>query len=144
MDRFCIISTLMTCIVAITGCVERKLTVNSEPEGALVYLNNLEVGRTPITREFTWYGNADVQLRKEGYATLKTDKQITAPWWQWPPIDFFAEVLPLRLKDERTIAFTMTPATTQDTEPTVLIDRATQLRSQLHSSPSTRAPATQP
>ena len=121
-----------------------KLTVTSEPEGALVYLNNQEVGRTPLTREFTWYGNFDVQLRKEGYATLKTNKHVTAPWWQWPPIDLFADVLPMRLRDERAIAFTMQPATTQPNDPSILIDRATELRGQLESSPSTRPPSTQP
>src|SRR5688500_8891874 len=51
--------------VAVAGCgVQRSLTVQSEPPGALVYLNGLEVGRTPVTRDFTWYGVYDVELRK--------------------------------------------------------------------------------
>ena len=142
MIRVSVLSMITVCL-AFNGCVERKLTVHSEPEGALVYLNNQEIGRTPLTRDFTWYGNVDVQLRKDGYATLKTNKHVTAPWWQWPPFDLVAEVLPLRLRDERTIAFTMQPATDPG-DPTPLIDRATQLRGKLESSPSTRRPTTEP
>src|SRR3954469_19748625 len=103
MLRRSVISLLAICVIS--GCVERRLTVTSEPEGALLYVNNQEVGRTPVTRNFTWYGNVDVQLREEGYQTRKTSKHVTAPWWQWPPFDLVAEVLPLRLRDEHTISF---------------------------------------
>ena len=81
-------------VVAVAGCVERRLTVHSEPEGALVYLNNQEVGRTPMTHGFIWYGTYDVRLRQAGYETLKTQQSIVAPWWQWVPFDFFADILP--------------------------------------------------
>jgi len=33
------ITVALSAIVVITGCVERRLTVTSEPEGALAYLN---------------------------------------------------------------------------------------------------------
>jgi hypothetical protein len=140
--RRLIISVLASFVIG--GCVERRLTVTSEPEGALAYLNNQEIGRTPVTRDFNWYGNFDVQLRKEGYQTRKTSKHVTAPWWQWPPIDLLAEVLPLRLHDDRTIAFTLKPASTQPADPVALLDRATELRSKLQSSPNTRQPTTMP
>src|SRR4051794_13019429 len=142
MPRRATIFALFICIFC--GCVERRLTVTSEPEGALAYLNNQEIGRTPVTRDFNWYGNVDVQLRKEGYQTRKTSKHVTAPWWQWPPIDLLAEVLPLRLHDDRTIAFTLKPGTTQPADPVALLDRATELRSKLQSSPNTRRPTTMP
>jgi hypothetical protein len=60
------IAFLMLAILCAFGCVQRHITITSEPEGALVYLNNNEIGRTPITTDFTYYGNFDVQLRKEG------------------------------------------------------------------------------
>lgn len=140
MVRVLILTITVGCI-ALGGCVERKLTVQSKPEGALVFLNNQEIGRTPLTREFTYYGNVDAQVRMEGYQTLKTSKQVTAPWWQWPPLDLVAEVLPFRFKDERTIAFTLQPAVQSD-DPAPLIDRATELRGKLESSPNTRRPTT--
>lgn len=135
-------SVLWICVVS--GCVERRLTVNSEPDGALAYLNNQEIGRTPVTRDFTWYGNFDVQLRKEEYQTRKTSKHVTAPWWQWPPFDLVAELIPLRLHDDRTISFTLKPASTQPADPLALLNRASEMRAKLESSENTRKPTTMP
>jgi hypothetical protein len=126
------------------GCVERKLTVTSEPEGALVYLNNQEIGRTPVTRDFTWYGNYDVQLRQEGYETLKTQHYVVAPWWQWVPLDVLPELTPWRWKDHRTMSFAMRPAATQAVSGEEMLDRAAELRAKLESSEHTRAPTTTP
>ena len=133
-------------LVALTlgGCVERTLTVKSDPDGALAYLNNQEIGRTPTTRDFNWYGNFDVQLRKEGYETRSTSKHVTAPWWQWPPFDLVAEVLPFRLKDERTISFTLRPAATQEADVNAIVARAHELRTKLESSSNARQPTTHP
>jgi hypothetical protein len=131
-------------ILAPVGCVERKLTVTSEPEGALVLLNNQELGRTPLTRDFTWYGNYDVRLCKEGYQTLKTQHSLIAPWWQWVPFDLVADVTPFWWKDERTMAFRMEPASTQAADPQVMLTRATEMQAQLQSSQFTRPATTQP
>lgn len=114
------------------GCVEQVLTVKSTPPGALVYLNGTEVGRTPMTRDFTWYGDYDVELRKEGYQTLKTHAQLTAPWWNWVPLDLFANLLPLT--DHQHIAFTLKPASTQPADPQAMLQRAAKLQAQLESS----------
>ncbi len=43
------------------GCVERTVTITSEPDNALVYLNDEEIGRTPVTVSFTFYGVYDVR-----------------------------------------------------------------------------------
>ncbi|CAN5673676.1 hypothetical protein BH09PLA1_BH09PLA1_26650 [soil metagenome] len=128
----------------ISGCVERRLTVTSEPEGALAYLNNQEIGRTPVTRDFTWYGNFDVQLREDGYEARKTNKWVVAPWWQWPPIDLIAELIPLRLRDERTISFTLKPAPSDPADVAPLLDRASEMRAKLVSSENSRRPTTLP
>src|ERR1700689_2659659 len=61
------------------GCVQRTLTVRSDPDGALVYLNDQEIGRTPLARYFTWYGVYDVELHKEGYQSIKTTAAVIAP-----------------------------------------------------------------
>ena len=65
------------------GCVQRQMTVLTNPPGAVVYLNDREMGRTPFTKDFLWYGNYDVVIRKEGFATLKTTAEVTAPIWQF-------------------------------------------------------------
>lgn len=109
------------------GCVRRTLTINTDPQGALVYLNDAEVGRTPVSVDFLWYGDYDVIVRKEGYATLQTDERINEPWYQIPPFDFFAEVLwPGRIHDQRSVSYVLEPAVAPDREE--LLQRAEALR----------------
>jgi hypothetical protein len=124
------------------GCVRRSLTVTSDPPGALVYLNGQEFGRTPVTRDFTWYGNYDVAVRKEGYETLKTNGKVIAPWWQWVPIDLVAELLPLH--DRQKLSYSLKRAPEAAVEPDAILSRAQQLRGKLQSSRNTRRPATVP
>lgn len=87
--------------------MRRQLTVTSEPAGALVYLNDREIGRTPLTTDFLWYGTYDVQLRKEGYETLSTRTRVVAPWWGWAPVDLFAEMMPNHPTDHRNFNYVM-------------------------------------
>src|SRR5690349_15676519 len=92
-----------------TGCVERTLTVQTDPPGSLLYLNGIEVGRTPVRRDFTWYGKYEVVVRKDGYETLKTGAPVNPPWWQWIPIDFVTELLPFTLHDQQHLSFSLRP-----------------------------------
>jgi hypothetical protein len=124
------------------GCVRRSLTVTSDPPGALVHLNGQEFGRTPVTRDFTWYGNYDVALRKDGYEPLKTNGKVIAPWWQWVPFDLAAELLPLN--DRRELSYKLKPTPERAVEPDAMLSRAEQLRGKLQSSRFTREPSTVP
>lgn len=112
----------------LVGCVGRTLTVTSEPSGALVEVNGEEFGRTPVTRDFTYYGKLDVTLRKEGFEPTKAERWVVAPWWQWPPFDFLAELAPWRPLDRRGLAFTLEPLTDEDADAASLIDRANATR----------------
>ncbi|MEM6460042.1 MAG: PEGA domain-containing protein [Planctomycetota bacterium] len=76
------------------GCVERTISITSAPAGALVYLNDREVGRTPVTVPFTFYGTYDVRLERDGYAPLWTTGEAAMPWWEAPGPDLVAELLP--------------------------------------------------
>ncbi len=89
---------LLVCIFGIlavsqTGCVERKLTINTEPQGALVALNDEEIGTSPVTVEFNWYGDYKVRLIKDGYEIVNTHRKLDAPAHDGFPLDFFYEVL---------------------------------------------------
>ena len=117
---------------ASSGCVQRTIHVTSDPPGALVYMNDQEIGRTPMTHKFTWYGTYDVELRKEGYQSVKTTAQVWAPWWQWIPIDFVAELLPL--EDRHNLHYTLVEPTTRQSDPELLTRRGDQLKEQLASS----------
>lgn len=86
------------------ACVERTVTINTQPPGATVLLNDQDVGKSPVRVPFTWYGDYDIIVRKEGHQTLKTNQRIDAPWYQYPVIDIFAECLvPFTIRDERTL-----------------------------------------
>ena len=89
------------------------MTLESNPPGALIYLNGEEVGRTPVTHDFLWYGDYKVELRKPGYETFTTHTWVGAPWWQLPPIDFAADISPVPLADRQHFSYTMEPASTQ-------------------------------
>ena len=123
------------------GCgVERTLLVRSEPSGALVYLNGEEVGRTPMRKTFLWYGTYDVQVRKEGYVTRDDEPRVWAPWWQLPPIDLLAELVPLKLQDNHVVGYRLEPVTEQQTDPAKVIERGVAMRKKLRSSEYTRKP----
>ena len=128
-------------LLALGGCgVERTLTVRSDPPGALVYLNGEEAGRTPMRKSFLWYGTYDVQLRKEGHVTRSEATRVWAPWWQIPPIDLLAELVPLPLQDNHTVTYRLRPTPEQEVDTHRVIQRAVEMRGELHSSPYTREP----
>jgi hypothetical protein len=127
------------------GCVERSLSIASDPPGALVYLNDQEIGRTPLQREFTWYGNYEVIIRKDGYQAIKTTAWVVAPIYEWVPLDLVAELLPIPLKDHRTLHYTMQPDPPPSQNDAYLLDRASELRGELESSHQPPArPTTRP
>ncbi len=118
-------------LVAMTmiGCVRRTLTINTNPQGAIITLNDEEIGSTPVSRDFTWYGDYDVVIRKNGFETLHTNVVVNRPWYQIPPADVFADVFwPGRIHDEHHHAFTLEPRTPSD--PNDILSRALELRDQ--------------
>lgn len=132
MKRIQMIAALFLLSLAV-GCVgtRRELTIESEPAGAIVYLNGDEVGRTPMKRDFLYYGTVDVKLRKEGYELLEDSARVWAPWWQVPPIDLVAEAF--SLTDRHRLSYELRPKQL-DADPQELIQRGSQLREKLESS----------
>jgi PEGA domain len=129
-----------SCLLFACGCVEQTMTIQSDPPGALVFMNDQELGRTPITRDFTWYGDYDVQVRLEGYETLKTHQKIIAPAWNWVPIDLVAYLIPANFKDHRDLNYTLRPLDPAQDDPQRLLSRADYLKAKLEGSPFTRVP----
>ena len=80
-------------VLFFTGCVERHLTIDTSPSSALVILNDEEIGVSPVTVSFSWYGDYNIRISKEGYETLKTHRKLAGPWYDYFPFDFFAQVL---------------------------------------------------
>ncbi len=126
-----ILSITMTVfmLALVTGCVERLIKVTSSPPGAVVWLNDQEIGSTPITVPFTWYGEYSVVLRKDGYEPVLTSVETPTPFYQWPILDFFSEcLLPVDLVDEHNWDFQLQAVGEVDSNR--LIIRAERMRIQ--------------
>ena len=108
-----LLARLALCLVAslpLAGCVERELTINTDPQGALVVLNDEEIGESPTTVSFQWYGDYNVRISKEGYETLKTHRKLKGPWYDGFPFDFFAQIVnPNRIADSYEWTFELSP-----------------------------------
>jgi hypothetical protein len=109
------------------GCVQRRLTIRSNPPGALVYVDDQPLGTTPVSTDFIYYGTRKVRLVKSGYETLTVLQPIPAPWYQYPGLDFVSEnVVPGEIRDERTVDYQLQP---QMVVPNVqLLERGENLR----------------
>ena len=87
-------------ILIVSGCVTRKFTVDSFPQGATVYRDGNPLGITPVDDSFVYHGKYKFTLVKEGYETLTVDEPVHAPWYAYPPLDFFVEnVWPFEIRD---------------------------------------------
>ncbi len=111
------------------GCVERQLTIDTRPAGAVVFLNDEETGESPVTVSFEWYGNYNVRITKEGYETLKTHRELKGPWYDHFPFDFFAMLNPKRTVDSYEWTFELAPLQQPTREE--LIRSAEELKGQL-------------
>ncbi len=119
----------MLALAGLTGCVERRYTIRSDPPGALVIVNDEEIGTTPVSRSFTFYGDRSIRLVREGYETLDVIQPVEAPIYDNLLTEFFTEnLIPYTFRDERTFAYKLQPE--RPTDPNALIGRAEALRSQ--------------
>ncbi len=102
----------------------------------MAYLNDEEVGRTPATVQFTWYGKYDVRLEKDGYQTLTTVAEAKAPWYETPGIDLFAEMVPGDHHVDLQWHFDLQP--TEPVDEAKLIGHGKQLRALLNQAGQTK------
>lgn len=97
-------------VVGHTGCVQRRLTIRSNPPGALVYVDDYPIGTTPVSTDFVYYGTRKVRLSKSGYETLTVMQPIPTPWYEIPGLDFVSEnLVPGEIRDERVVDFQLKP-----------------------------------
>jgi hypothetical protein len=109
------------------GCVRRTLTVNTVPEGAMVMLNDQPIGTSPVTTDFTWYGDYSVVVRKDGFETADTHKKIQTPWYELPGLDFVTEnLMPFTVQDKHEMTVTLAPRKPIDKDQ--LLKDATEFR----------------
>ena len=84
--------------VGLGGCLERRVSITSEPPGAVVTMNDVELGRTPVEADFTYYGVYDLRIEHEGYEPLRTTARASTPVYDYVPFDLAATAMPFTLK----------------------------------------------
>ena len=118
-------------VVALTlstsGCVQRRMTIRSNPPGALVYVDDYQLGTSPVSHDFVYYGTRKIRLVKDGYETLTVRQPFPLPWYQIFPFDFVTEnILPWEIRDERVVDLAMVPSASAP--PESVVARAEQAR----------------
>jgi hypothetical protein len=114
-------------VVVAAGCVQRRMTIRSNPPGALVYVDDYQLGTTPVSHDFVYYGTRKIRLVKDGYETLTVRQPFPVPWYEIFPLDFVTEnLIPWEIRDERVVDLAMQPAAS--TPPELVVSRAEQVR----------------
>jgi len=122
---------VLALIVVTCGCggMRRRMTIRTNPPGARVYIDDHEeeVGTTPFSRNFTYYGERKIRIVKDGYETATFLQSVPAPWYQIPIIDFVADnLVPWEIRDTRDFCYQLTPQ--RVVPPEELLQRGEQLR----------------
>ncbi len=128
-----VLTAALLCMLS-TGCIHRRMTIRSEPAGALVLLDGEEIGYTPCSVDFTYYGTREITLIKDGYETLTVLQKVQTPWYQYPGIDFFADNLwPHKVTNRHEFSYRLQPQAIVPTQE--LLDRANSLRGDVQVGP---------
>lgn len=127
---------LALAIVLATGCTaQRRITITSDPPGARAWLNDVEIGRTPASAAFKFYGAYDVRLELDGYEPLHEVRNAKAPIWEFPGLDLVALAVPGRKQVEIDWHFSMAPTIESSQAPQTveseLLSRARLMRERL-------------
>ena len=117
MRRMAALILVALCAPALTGCVERRFVITSDPPGALVLRNGQPLGATPVDDHFTYYGDYDFTLIKEGYETLQVKQHVNTPYYEYFPIDIVSEILvPFQIQDVRRFCYKLEPRRAVNTD----------------------------
>ena len=107
---------LPLCLIALGGCLERRVSIMSDPPGATVFVNDVELGRTPVQADFTHYGTYDVRLELEGYEPLRTTARASTPIYEFPPVDLLTTAIPATFTNVVPWQFKLEPSA-ESTQP---------------------------
>ena len=118
---------LIVMAISSVGCIRRTLSITSTPSDALVWVNHREVGRTPLTVDFTHYGTYDIRIERDGMEPVLTSRKASAPVWDLPGPDLVFEVMPFQTKSEVEWHFELEP---RDESMQALVERARGFRNE--------------
>ena len=117
------------------GCLSRKMIVTSDPPGARVWANDVELGETPLEAEFTYYGTYDVLVKKDGYEPLRVSVPVDAPFYEYPGPDIIANLVPGGIEHSVKWNFKLEPSLEKTQDKAVfehgIVERANSLRGKI-------------
>ena len=125
-----------TAVLLGPGCqsVHRRLTIRSEPPGALVYVDGERIGFTPASISYDYYATRRIELVKDGFETETWLQPVAPPAYQIPPVDFITDnFLPRQVEDRRVVSRRLRPKALARTED--VLGRADELRSRSRTGP---------
>lgn len=106
----CSVLTAIALVVMAVGCVERRITVISDPPAARLFLDGQVAGETPVSVPFDFYGTRALTLHKQGYEILSQMEDVSPPVYEVFPLDFVSEFLvPFTIRDEHRFEYTLKP-----------------------------------
>lgn len=95
----------------LTGCahnMHRRMTIRSDPPGALVQMEGEDIGYTPVSIDFDHYGTREITLIKDGYETITAMQKVRTPWHQKVGVDLFTDNFsPVKVNDRMEYTFTL-------------------------------------
>tara|TARA_R110000868_G_scaffold119469_2_gene316848 strand:+ start:148507 stop:148896 length:390 start_codon:yes stop_codon:yes gene_type:complete len=115
-------------LLAMGGCVERRVKVTSEPSGARVWLNDEVIGVTPCEAGFKFYGKYDVRLALDGYKPVHEGRVMRAPIYEYPIVDLAATAVPVNFESVNEWHFVLEAIDEEDRDREGLIGRAIEMR----------------
>ena len=112
----------------LTGCVERRFVITTEPAGAVVFdEKGLPLGAAPTDKPFVYYGEYQFTVVADGYETQVVREKVRPPFYEWFLLDFFSEnVLPWPIKDRRVFQYHLEPR--RVVNPKQLLEEAQNMR----------------
>ena len=132
--RRCATLALVPLVLSTSGCVYRRLTIRSNPPGAIVEVNGKRIGTTPASMDFTYYGTYDIKLTKPGFQTLAVKQPVAPPWYQIPPLDAVSDnLLPVQVTNRHDFLWNLTPLPAEAFDEHHLRDRGQEYRTRARS-----------
>ena len=117
---------LAAATLAAVGCVDRRFVVETNPPAAQVFVDGESAGVSPADGRYEYTGYRTIQAVAPGYETTTERVRFKPRWWDYPPLDLVAEILPIRFEDVRRVRLDLTPA--QPVNQAALVSGADALR----------------
>jgi len=94
-------------------------------------LDGKEIGYTPVSHDFIYYGTREVTLIKDGYQTQTFPAELRAPWYQHIPLDFFSDnLLPYQITNRHRFTYQLQPKNPLRDSDESLLERGNSFRSE--------------